>query len=133
MGDWKQHQRTLPPAMHFDGHDVFSVAVFHQLHCLHYVLKEFNNLLESSNVTPRHGTHNHMPETETLQHVGHCFDYLRSSLMCCGDTAFEGQASDTNEPGILGEGSLHMCNDYEKIRSWAQSHRVSSQDGFGNE
>ncbi|KAF3799122.1 hypothetical protein GCG54_00015303 [Colletotrichum gloeosporioides] len=115
--------------MHFDGHDVFSVAVFHQLHCLNHLLKEFNNC---SRAVTSHLVM-HKPETETLQNVGHCFDYLRSSLMCCGDTAFEGQTRDTNKPGTLGESSLHMCNGYEKIRSWAQSHRVSIQDGFGNE
>lgn len=131
---WEPHAAQLPPAMHYEGQDAFSVAVFHQLHCLHYLLTEFNKLLEDKDhLRSRRQTHDHGQAFESLQHVGHCFDYLRSSLMCCGDTALEGQASDTNEPGTLGEASHHVCKDYKRIKSWAESHRVSDQRGFGNE
>jgi hypothetical protein len=119
--------------MHYGDHDAFAIAVFHQLHCLHYLLTEFNKLLENTGRAKSRQTHRHGLGSEALQHVGHCFDYLRSSLMCCGDTAFEGQASDINAPGTLGEASHHVCKDYERVKSWAESHRVSDQRGFGNE
>ena len=132
MHDWEQHHDTLPPAMKTHGDDVFSLAVFHQLHCLHFMLKEFNNLLPGGKHAKSRDGHGHGSGSDALKHVGHCFDYLRTSLMCCGDTALEGQAEGLDEPGTLGVGSFHMCKNYESIRSWAEMSRASNMVGFSD-
>ena len=142
---WDEFHDSLPPPIEFDGKDVYSVAVFHQLHCLHYMLTEFNKFLDHNRTMfePVDGHshsrrkmpgHNHSTdsEEETIKHVGHCFDYLRNSLMCCGDAAFEGQGSDIEEAGTLGEASYHMCRNYDEIKDWAEEYRAANMRGFGD-
>ncbi|KAM3447732.1 hypothetical protein MY3296_008424 [Beauveria thailandica] len=58
------------------------------------------------------------------RHVDHCFRYLRQSLLCCGDTALEGQDPNTDKPATNGVGAVHMCKDFEAIRSWAEDNRL---------
>ncbi|KAL7929242.1 hypothetical protein V8C35DRAFT_315892 [Trichoderma chlorosporum] len=41
-------------------------------------------------------------------HIQHCFRYLRQSLMCCGDTALEGQIPNSNISGTDGTGAVHV-------------------------
>lgn len=104
------------------------------------MLKEFNKLLDPNKTQHENHDHAQAPghdhsgedQEAALQHVGHCFDYLRNSLMCCGDVAFEGQGSDIEEAGTLGEASYHVCKDYDKIKEWAEGSRFNSMKGFSD-
>ncbi|KAI1327351.1 hypothetical protein F5Y16DRAFT_372266 [Xylariaceae sp. FL0255] len=136
---WQKYQNDLPPRIQLPDQDVFAVSVFHQIHCLQVIFSEFNALLDTSD-TSNHGRrrrkisvrssqqhHHHgqaeAEEEDTLEHVGHCFDYIRNSLMCCGDTALEGQGSNTEKPGTLGEGSKHVCRNLQAIKTWTEENR----------
>lgn len=163
VNGWDKFTDTLPPPIQLHGDDIFSVSVFHQLHCLHYILKEFNKLLHPNETSEEHQHHHHHhhhdnnnnnhtvdePEQgeqhteaahdhsgesqeEALKHVGHCFDYVRNSLMCCGDVALEGQGSDIDDPGTLGEASYHVCKNYDAIQAWAQDARATNMKGFSD-
>lgn len=46
--------------------------------------------------------------------------------MCAADTALEGQSSTSDEAGTLGEGSYHLCRDYEAVKAYALEHRLSN-------
>lgn len=70
-----------------------------------------------------HGNHRQRDSSEH-NHVDHCFRYLRQSILCCGDTALEGQDPNTNTTGTDGTGAVHMCKDFEAIRSWAEDNRL---------
>ncbi|XPS80476.1 hypothetical protein M3J09_012429 [Ascochyta lentis] len=63
-----------------------------------------------------------------LNEVLHSLDYLRQSIMCCGDTALEGvdpYARENGElGGTLGIGSHHVCKDFDAIFNYAESVRV---------
>lgn len=56
-------------------------------------------------------------DKEVAHHSAHCFDYLRQSLMCAGDTNLEGKT----EAGP-GWGSRHECVDYDALLQWANKH-----------
>jgi hypothetical protein len=58
-------------------------------------------------------------EDEVIHHTGHCFDYIRQSIMCAGDTTLEG----LTEAGP-GWGSKHECADYDALLEWANDHTV---------
>lgn len=62
--------------------------------------------------------------THRHNHVDHCFRYLRQSLLCCGDTALEGQDPNTDTLGTDGTGAVHVCKDFDAIRSWADGNRL---------
>ena len=54
---------------------------------------------------------------EVAHHSVHCFDYIRSSIMCAGDTTLEGKT----EAGA-GFGTEHQCVDYDALLKWANKH-----------
>jgi hypothetical protein len=62
--------------------------------------------------------------SDSHQHVAHCFRYLRQSLVCCGDTALEGQIPNSKINGTDGTGAVHVCKDFDAIRSWAENKRL---------
>ncbi|KAI1857176.1 uncharacterized protein JN550_013413 [Neoarthrinium moseri] len=114
----------LAPGIQTDeGIDRYSVTVYHQLHCLGMIRILFYQMVAIANhTTPRHFYHgtdkdNHDP-TPFPDHVNHCFDYIRQSLMCSGDMTLE----HSREPP-LGEkrtdtdgwGVEHQCKDWDAL------------------
>ncbi|PYI28109.1 hypothetical protein BP00DRAFT_481885, partial [Aspergillus indologenus CBS 114.80] len=114
----KPGRYDLPEPIAIGEKQVFTPAVFHQLHCLYMIMHHYDVLL-SNHVGP-----NHTLNEDDLWHVDHCFDYLRQSIQCCGDTALEGQG-EMKAPGTDGSGGIHICKDYEMIRAWAEQRRIT--------
>ncbi|KAI1461589.1 hypothetical protein F4805DRAFT_238303 [Annulohypoxylon moriforme] len=84
----------------------YMMSVFHQLHCLSYVISHFQAGYAGTKL-----------EEEVAHHSAHCFDYLRQSIMCAADTNLEGET----ETGP-GWGSPHECVDYDAVLAWANEH-----------
>ncbi|KAK3949205.1 hypothetical protein QBC32DRAFT_379236 [Pseudoneurospora amorphoporcata] len=141
-------QYTLPQPIEFQDQAVYSISVFHQLHCLHTIMQAYNTLSEhetapasshtSTSTRRDDGDHHHhqppphQPEHEHTNHnhIDHCFRYLRQSILCCGDTALEGQ--DMNHPDLKatdGTGAVHLCRDYGALKAWAEGRRVTGREG----
>lgn len=60
-------------------------------------------------------------------HVEHCFDYLRQSIMCAGDMTIEhalepplGEKRETTD----GWGVKHQCKDWNEIMNWTLEHKA---------
>ncbi|KAF3905774.1 hypothetical protein AA313_de0203935 [Arthrobotrys entomopaga] len=87
----------------------FAVSSFHQLHCLHMVVKSYFSAL---------GSHDH-----DVVHTKHCLEYLRNSIVCAADSALEPWKTDLN--GVDGFGNTHMCRDFEGLFGWAERYRES--------
>jgi hypothetical protein len=84
----------------------YMMAVFHQLHCLSYIVDHYQRGYAGTGLTE-----------DVAHHSSHCFDYLRQSIMCAGDTNLEGET----ETGP-GWGSKHQCANYDAILAWANEH-----------
>jgi len=84
----------------------YMVSVFHQLHCLSYLIEHFQE-----------GYGGVKLEKEIAHHSAHCFDYIRQTIMCNADTNLEGKT----ETGP-GWGSKHVCKDYDEVLKWANQH-----------
>ncbi|KAK0639570.1 hypothetical protein B0T16DRAFT_432338 [Cercophora newfieldiana] len=84
----------------------FMMSVFHQLHCLSYLVEHFQFGYEGVKL-----------EKEIAHHSAHCFDYIRQALMCAADTSLEGKTE--SGPGW---GSKHECKDYDAVLEWANEH-----------
>lgn len=84
----------------------YMMSVFHQLHCLSYVVEHYQQGYDGVKL-----------EEEVAHHSSHCFDYLRQSIMCAADTNLEGE-SDAGP----GWGSDHECADYDALLAWANEH-----------
>ncbi|RYP18818.1 hypothetical protein DL765_003698 [Monosporascus sp. GIB2] len=84
----------------------YMMAVFHQLHCLSYIVEHYQQGYDGVELTD-----------EVAHHSAHCIDYLRQSIMCAGDTNLEGETD-----AGPGWGSEHECVDYDALLSWANEH-----------
>ncbi|KAL0253422.1 hypothetical protein SLS55_010401 [Diplodia seriata] len=123
---------TLAPPLQNDPPSTpyhYAISVFHQLHCLNAILKVFlaNNPGNDTDPPPAATESSAMKHAIETAHTMHCFDYLRQSIMCCGDTTLEGadpytiaRGQDNLETGTSGIGSTHMCKDYGAIWSYAK-------------
>jgi hypothetical protein len=70
--------------------------------------------LTQGDTTSRHGN--------GLGHISHCFDYLRQSVLCAGDTTLEGRTYHEDGSEIsIGWGSYHDCKDWSQIKEWADA------------
>ncbi|KAI0975031.1 hypothetical protein F4678DRAFT_359986 [Xylaria arbuscula] len=120
VAEWQDHPLLPAPVVApSDGTESYNIAVFHQLHCLNSIAELVGELLPSSesSIPPE-------IRPSRRKHIVHCFEYLRLSVRCCGDTTFEGQGMTVSAPGIDGFGSWHMCRDFEAISGWATKHRA---------
>ena len=98
------------------GGEAFSVAVFHQLHCLGMLRTNYWTLLDKivdkdSEVEAWATVHRHN------HHANHCFDYLRQSLQCAGDTALEWPLLESSgrRKSVDGWGVPHKCKDWVSL------------------
>ncbi|OLN86640.1 hypothetical protein CCHL11_03716 [Colletotrichum chlorophyti] len=89
------------------------LSVFHQLHCLYMTRSGF--------FAARDGK----IETVNSTHLSHCWDYLRQSIMCAGDTSLEWKPE--NDIGSTGWGYQHTCKDYTALYIFAEQHRSTDK------
>jgi len=92
----------------------------HQLHCLHAIVGTFAAMTSDRPEM--------MPE-EGPWHLAHCFEYLRQSIMCCGDVALEGQHT-TFPAGLKGSDgwdAKHVCKDYGQMMEYLEEKRVDDE------
>ncbi|KAL2827693.1 hypothetical protein BJY01DRAFT_228955 [Aspergillus pseudoustus] len=119
-----QHPKLAPA--------VSGLTVFHQLHCLHTIIKAYYVATEPADPTPHPEVRNSAADahdnpdlnstgTDTQMepaHVRHCFDYLRQTIMCAADTNIE--ALEPNTRGTDGWGQHRVCRDYQTVFDWAE-------------
>lgn len=91
---------------------LYDIAVFHQLHCLTKI-REHASLLRfamEGNLT----TGYEKIISPQADHMAHCFDYLRQSIMCAGDMTLEWPKEGPNGERLVvdGWGIQHQCKDW---------------------
>ncbi|CAI7594164.1 unnamed protein product [Penicillium viridicatum] len=94
------------------------VAVFHQLHCLYMTREGYYSALEGN------------VDQVSAAHLMHCFDYLRQTIMCFGDTTLEWLPPPPNDTGSTGWGFEHTCRDYNAISKWVEDNRLKTTHGI---
>ncbi|KAJ7445649.1 hypothetical protein FB451DRAFT_1148732 [Mycena latifolia] len=85
---------------------IFSLDVFHQLHCLDILRQQLH---------PGHN-YSHVPRG----HIRHCIGAIRQALMCSADTStIVWQWSDELQVAEQRDDVVHVCRDFDHIRDWA--------------
>ncbi|KAK6864834.1 hypothetical protein PG990_005727 [Apiospora arundinis] len=110
---------NLPTPLVGYGEDfVATTSMTHQLHCLYAIAETYAALTSNSTAV--------LMET---WHMNHCFDYLRQSIMCCGDVALEGEQTTFPEgfDGSDGWDAKHVCKDYTEVYSYLEKNAVNNQ------
>lgn len=62
-------------------------------------------------------------------HLAHCFDYLRQSLMCSADSNLESGVKNGDGVDVTGWGMKRVCRDFDRVRDWVGEWR--GEDGVG--
>ncbi|KIW07554.1 hypothetical protein, variant [Verruconis gallopava] len=120
------HEYGLPPGEATPYGDIYSIAVFHQLHCLGQ-LRRFTWLFLDS--IAENGTHGELTRQAIMQmfnegdhaeHLHHCFDYLRQTIMCGGDMSVEWPRDepDGRRFAVDGWGIPHECKNWDTIMEY---------------
>ncbi|ORY18127.1 hypothetical protein BCR34DRAFT_470435, partial [Clohesyomyces aquaticus] len=113
--------KDLPTPIHdYTNMTVFTTSMPHQLHCLYNILEVYSALTSANP--------HHVPTSMTF-HLQHCFEYLRLSIMCCGDVALEGAQTTFPEgfPGSDGWDAKHVCRDYGEIYAYLDEKRANDR------
>ncbi|KAI9744826.1 MAG: hypothetical protein M1818_001751 [Claussenomyces sp. TS43310] len=99
---------------------IVSLDVFHHLHCLNVIRKKIWGVI---------------PETYIervmleMEHVDHCLDSIRQSLMCSGDVTplpWKWRKNDTDGTDLLVPEAhvTHTCRDFDAIVQWAKDRHI---------
>ncbi|TFK38461.1 hypothetical protein BDQ12DRAFT_112969 [Crucibulum laeve] len=100
------------------GYYIVELDVFHQLHCLNMIRKALNPLgypdMSLTNPDPQEAKDN-------KEHISHCIDSIRQSLMCAGDVStIVWQWAEPLKKAIVRGDVAHTCRNFEKIREWGK-------------
>ncbi|KAF8244400.1 hypothetical protein K440DRAFT_605131 [Wilcoxina mikolae CBS 423.85] len=101
------------------GYYVVSLNVFHQLHCVNMIRKR---LWSNETFAAEH-------ELMGIEHLSHCLDALRQSLMCSSDITplpwkWDEKAGEAKEVAEV----QHTCRDFGRIQEWARKNKVVKFD-----
>ncbi|KAF8533201.1 hypothetical protein BDD12DRAFT_866480 [Trichophaea hybrida] len=110
--------KTVPISRDPDYY-VVELDVFHQLHCLNMIRKR---LWSNETFSADH-------ELMGIEHLSHCIDSLRQSLMCSSDISpltwvWDEKAKEAKEIMEV----QHTCRDFGKIQEWARENMVGVFD-----
>jgi hypothetical protein len=122
------------------GYYVVSLNVFHQLHCLVslqfltiFSLATSKNIWNLQNMVRKrlYSTQAYAADDELMgiEHIEHCIDALRQSLMCSADITplpwtWVEEDNESKEVATV----AHTCRDFEKIRGWAMENKIKHFD-----
>ena len=120
-----------------EGQYVVQLNVFHQLHCLVRLMWctwrpqaltiSWQNMLRKRLYSKVEYPPDH--ELMGIEHLEHCYDALRQSLMCAADITplpwqWVEEAQEAKEVARV----AHTCRNFESIRSWAKENAVEHFD-----
>ncbi|KAK0127739.1 hypothetical protein ONS96_007253 [Cadophora gregata f. sp. sojae] len=112
--------KTLPIPGDKGGY-VVQLSVFHLLHCLNLVRRGLYGEVDMSNNDDSLG----------IEHLDHCVDHIRQSIMCSSDVApltFARRSMD-EKPKAVAE-VLHGCRDFSAVQRWALQRQISLEVDF---
>ncbi|KAI1121114.1 hypothetical protein F5Y10DRAFT_288927 [Nemania abortiva] len=126
----------LPGIPTEEGVDRYSVAMYHQLHCLDALRHQYWRLIRAMS-TPMSDDVRQETVHKMLRdnHAQHCFAYIAESIMCSGDLTIEWAKveGDGTRKQVDGWGVPHKCKDPEAIRAWMEANHGPVRTGHNHE
>ncbi|KAF2223388.1 hypothetical protein BDZ85DRAFT_281327 [Elsinoe ampelina] len=92
------------------GLHVGLLSVMHDLHCVNMIRKS---------LSPEY--YPDMHHYTTTNHIEHCLDMLRLSLMCTSDMTLIPTKDSESRPFEAVFDTKHSCRDYSAVRDWSKS------------
>ncbi|KIY69269.1 hypothetical protein CYLTODRAFT_318831, partial [Cylindrobasidium torrendii FP15055 ss-10] len=106
------------PLVDEPGYYIATLDVFHQLHCLNNV----RMALTTEAYKTEHGVEH--------DHISHCIDSIRQSLMCSADVSvnvWQWDESYEDDVKLVGRSNIaHSCRNYDRLLEWAQERAIEN-------
>lgn len=117
-----------------DAQYIVGLSVLHDLHCLdnirhslnYFYYKQWGNSTLNPGNTPIEELDKDHDKGGIfhVDHMSHCLDMVRQSLMCYADTTpVVWQWSDRAAGIQISLDVVHTCRDFDAVRRWAEEHR----------
>lgn len=88
--------------------------------------RSFYEVYDSRQAMIDEGNAVHVKDNITLDHVLHCIEFLRQSIMCHADTTIE--AEDIRLHGVVGFGIAHSCRRWDQMVEWVDNRNNREAD-----
>ncbi|PVH96869.1 hypothetical protein DM02DRAFT_686755 [Periconia macrospinosa] len=119
----------LPKSTVVRGRQMYSIAAYHQLHCVHVIRYAWGELKSKgpSVLEEMYPGLESLAEGYTVEgHVSHCLDMIRQALECHADPTLEPMMSDdgVTSGGTLASGwggTPHLCRDFSALTKWVDA------------
>lgn len=111
----------LEPGIDTGRGEIYSVALYHQIHCLGLVRQNYWRLVNGI-VNGEAEIMEYARSELAGSHAAHCFDYFRQSFECSADMSLEWPKQGSKQ--VDGVGIPHVCA--SKVRSYSVPSRASS-------
>jgi len=126
--DWKKYD--LPPGEETDWGMIYSVAVFHQMHCLGQLRRftwMFLDAIVGNDTSVRQGIVDLFHKGDHADHIHHCYDYLRQTISCGGDMTMEWPRTekDGRRFAVDGWGIPHECKNWDMIMEYMDNNHFN--------
>ncbi|KAJ6595561.1 hypothetical protein DFH09DRAFT_1357509 [Mycena vulgaris] len=122
----KEEAARLPNKTHAipgdDGHYIAELDVFHTLHCLNKVRMALDpDYYSDWRIST---TNNWIPsQKNATEHVSHCVNWIRQSVMCAGDTSvIVWQWEKSMNASIVKGNVAHTCRKFDRLQDWGKEH-----------
>ncbi|KAI0895696.1 hypothetical protein F4806DRAFT_66601 [Annulohypoxylon nitens] len=116
----------LEPGLQSKWGEIYSVAMFHQMHCLGVIRQNYWRLVRGVLDHDESLYHEAEVMIET-SHTGHCFDYFRQSIECSADMALEWPRTeaDGRRFQVDGEGIPHVCASKAALKEYMDAYHFN--------
>ncbi|KAJ7449173.1 hypothetical protein FB451DRAFT_1410910 [Mycena latifolia] len=126
----KEEAARLPNKTHAipgdDGHYIAELDVFHNLHCLNKITMALDpDYYPDWRIST---TNNWIPsQKNATDHVSHCVDWIRQSIMCNSDTSVIVWQWDNAKNKTAVQGNVaHTCRRFDKMQHWGKEHMLQN-------
>ncbi|RCI09973.1 hypothetical protein L249_8425 [Ophiocordyceps polyrhachis-furcata BCC 54312] len=116
----------LEPGIATDKGEIYSVSLYHSIHCLGLVRRNYWRLI--------HAVLGHTTEMVEFarkemndSHTAHCFDYFRQSFECSADMSLEWPLTSASGKRIQvdGEGIPHVCTSKQALKEYMEENHFT--------
>jgi len=106
--------------------DIYSISMYHQLHCLGLVRHNYWRLVNGI-ISKNESISDEASHQLQNPHIGHCFDYFRQSFECAADMAVEWPRTDEDGSRLQvdGKGVPHSCVNKQAVREYIELHQFN--------
>ncbi|KAM3415307.1 hypothetical protein BST61_g8836 [Cercospora zeina] len=118
---------NLPPGKNSRYGEVYDISMWHQLHCLLHMRTYMSSMHSFLNQTENLPQFYEVVLAPQLDHILHCFDYLRQAVMCAGDMTLEWPRTepDGRRFAVDGWGVKHEhCRSWDVMTNFVEKHAV---------